>query len=120
MENQELMRYLKDAITLETDTMQQERIIAEFDVLQHARRPILRQEAIPPAPEQAGAVIFIRGSKAPATAVACPKRDTPVSKKSVVVNPNSSAAPFPNASIALDTLQPQAASAPVCSFQFSP
>ena len=51
MENQELMRYLKDAITLETDIMQQERIIAEFDVLQHARRPILRQEAIPPALE---------------------------------------------------------------------
>lgn len=51
MENQELMRYLKDAITQETDIMQQERIIAEFDVLQHTRRPILRQEAIPPAPE---------------------------------------------------------------------
>lgn len=51
MENQELMRYMQDAITQETDIMQQERIIDEFDVLQYARRPILRQEDKPPMPE---------------------------------------------------------------------
>lgn len=50
MDNQELLQYLKDAITQETDILQQERIISEFDTLQSARKPELQKESKPQAP----------------------------------------------------------------------
>lgn len=50
MENQELLQYMKDAIMQETDILQQERIMAEFDTYQNARKPVLRKESKPQPP----------------------------------------------------------------------
>lgn len=50
MENQELLQYMKDAIMQETDILQQERIMAEFDTYQNARKPVLREESKPQPP----------------------------------------------------------------------
>lgn len=52
MENQELLQYMQDAITQETDIMQQERIIAEFDALQKGRKPLLQIESKPQPPQK--------------------------------------------------------------------
>ena len=50
MDTKELLQYMKDAITQETDILQQERIIAEYDKLQSKRKPLLNTETKPQAP----------------------------------------------------------------------
>ena len=54
MESKELLQYIKDAISQETDILQQERIIAEYDELQRERKPVLKTETKPeePAPKE--------------------------------------------------------------------
>lgn len=50
METKELLQYMKDAIMQETDILQQERIIAEYDTFQASRKPVLQKEGKPQPP----------------------------------------------------------------------
>lgn len=50
MESKSLLQYIKDAITQETDILQQERIIAKYDELQRERKPVLITETKPQEP----------------------------------------------------------------------
>ena len=50
MESKSLLQYIKDAITQETDILQQERVIAKYDELQRERKPVLITETKPQEP----------------------------------------------------------------------